>query len=78
MSQHAAGPAEGEVEITPSDTAEFDAGRGFYVEVGGAIKYVTRRGDTITKEVADYSHHPVRVTKVFATGTTATGIFIQY
>lgn len=78
MSQHAAGPAEREIEITPSDSATFDPARGLYIETGGTIKYETMRGDIITKDVADFSHHPVRVVRVFATGTTATGIFIQY
>jgi hypothetical protein len=78
MSQHAAGPAEGEVEVTPSDTVTFDACRGLYIETGGTIKYQTRRGDIITKSVADFSHHPVRVVRVYQTDTTATGIFLQY
>jgi hypothetical protein len=70
--------ATGEFAITPHNTNLF-AGEivafGFYVTTGGDIKYDTVDGDTITKTVGSYSYHPIHIKRVYATGTTATGIF---
>lgn len=85
MSRHAAGPANDIVPVTPSDTdflfprggGEGDAGCGLYIENGGTITVLTAEDEVrgpIT--VADYSHHPIAVKKVFATGTDATGIWV--
>lgn len=70
---------QSEIAITPSDTTVFAASRGLYIDVAGAIKYVTANGETVTKtNLVAGVWHPIRVTKVFATGTAATGIFAGY
>lgn len=49
--------------------------RGIYVGVSGDLKVVTAGGTTLTfVGLAAGMTHPLRVSKVFATGTTATDI----
>ena len=43
----------------------------FYVGVAGDVKYTTSGGDTVVMKAATVGWHPVNVTKVFSTGTTA-------
>lgn len=80
MSRHAAGPANDAIPVTPSDTKDIlpncDPGVGLYIETGGNIRVITAKGETRTLAVADYSHHPLCVSRVLSTGTTATGIHI--
>ncbi|WP_254436360.1 spike base protein, RCAP_Rcc01079 family [Ruegeria arenilitoris] len=61
--------------MTPSDTTDLaEVAIGLYVETGGALEMTTVRGETRTVQVADFSILPVGVTRVHATGTTASGI----
>ena len=62
--------------ITPSDTVDDVNGpfRGFIVNVTGNIKITTAGGDTVTLTVTAGFPYAYTVTRVFATGTTATGI----
>ena len=70
-----AGPARDAAPVAPSDTTDLpDAAIGLYVETGGAVVMTTVRGATRTIQVADFSILPVGVTRVHATGTTASGI----
>tara|TARA_B110000858_G_scaffold15112_1_gene15241 strand:- start:846 stop:1319 length:474 start_codon:yes stop_codon:yes gene_type:complete len=46
----------------------------FYVGVAGDVKYTTSGGDTVVMKAATVGWHPVNVTKVFSTGTTAEGL----
>lgn len=46
----------------------------FYVGLAGDVKYTTSGGDTVVMKAATVGWHPVNVTKVFSTGTTATGL----
>jgi hypothetical protein len=46
---------------------------GFYVEVGGAVSFVSN-GNTITKTFASNQVLPVQVDSFLASGTTASGI----
>jgi hypothetical protein len=62
-------------DITPSDTTELSAVSVIYVGVTGNIALVTANGDEVTLQNAQAgSVIPVRVKKVKATGTTATGL----
>jgi hypothetical protein len=66
----------GAVAITPSDSANLtDAVSALYVGGSGAIKVTTFAGDTVTFLSVPAGIFEVSVTKVFSTGTTATGIF---
>ncbi|WP_420585448.1 spike base protein, RCAP_Rcc01079 family [Ruegeria sp.] len=69
------GPARDIAPVTPSDATDLpDVAIGLFVESGGALVITTVRGETRTVQVADFSILPVGVTRVHATGTTATGI----
>jgi hypothetical protein len=71
--------------VTASDTLDIpnissESGRGnngcvLYVGVGGDLKVLTAGGDEIVfSGVVSGTFFPVQVVRVFATGTTATGV----
>ena len=66
--------------VTPSDTVNLpESGIGLYVGVSGNVKVITRDGQTITMVgLAAGIWHPLEVTKVFATLTTATDILVGW
>lgn len=69
------GPARDILPVTPDDAADLPGvAIGLFVETGGAIGIETVTGGTRTLNVPDFSLLPVGVRRVFATGTTATGI----
>jgi hypothetical protein len=71
----AAGPATDILPVTPSNTTDLPfVASALYVQTGGAISFVTVRGQTRTVTVGDLSLLPVGVVRVRATGTTAAGI----
>ncbi|MCP5011733.1 MAG: hypothetical protein GY942_17280 [Aestuariibacter sp.] len=67
-------PAKSAFEITPSDSTDLTlSARALYVGAVGDVKVTTVGGDTVT--FVDVSGLlPVRVQRVFSTGTDATGI----
>lgn len=68
-------PVDG-FSITPSDGSSLSVTtRGIYVGVAGNLKVVTAGGTTLTfVGLGAGMVHPLRVTKVFATDTTADSI----
>ena len=67
-----AGKAEA---VTPSDTADLANVSVIYVGVTGNIAIITAGGDEVTLQNAQAgSVVPIRVKRVKATGTTATGL----
>lgn len=63
------------VAVTPSDTTEGLGLVGFYVGVAGDVKVTTEKGtDVVFKACPAGLHIYLAVSKVFATGTTATDI----
>ncbi len=72
------GPIEKSATITPdndNDIAIF--GRALWVDVAGAVKVTLLSGDVdVLGAVAAGMWHPIRVKRVWATGTTATGIHV--
>jgi len=53
--------------------------RGLYLGTAGDVKLTTAGGDTVTfKGLAAGIIHPIRATRVFATGTTAADILGVY
>ncbi|OJF93632.1 spike base protein, RCAP_Rcc01079 family [Pararhizobium antarcticum] len=70
------GPATHAFDVTPSDTLDLaDVTRAVYVGVGGALAVRMLSGQTITLSgVTGGSTLPLRIDRVLATGTTATGI----
>lgn len=70
-----AGPATDIQPVSPSDANDLpQIATTLYVEQGGTIAITTVSGASRSVTVADYSFLPVGVKRVFATGTTATGI----
>lgn len=69
------GPAIDMLPVTPDDTLDLPhMAAALYAEVGGDVTIVTRTGAQRTVAVADMAILPVQVTRVLASGTTATGL----
>lgn len=69
------GPALDLMPVMPSDTTDLSlVAIALYVETGGTVSLRTVAGGTRAVEVTDKSYLPVGVTRVMATGTTASGI----
>lgn len=63
--------------VTPHDVnslAEGAAVLGLYIGAGGDVAVDTAEGDTVTFVAVPIGFLPVAVTRVYATGTTATDI----
>tara|TARA_R110001632_G_scaffold138717_1_gene254432 strand:- start:318 stop:557 length:240 start_codon:yes stop_codon:yes gene_type:complete len=61
--------------VTASDTVDCKPGL-LYIGTTGSIKINTLDGDTVTlTNIAQGIVHPIWVTRVWATGTTATDMF---
>lgn len=73
-------PARNFVEITPSDSTRFTfETRGIMLEVAGNIAIADVSGTSqVLRGLAAGIIHPISTFKIFATNTTATGIFVFY
>lgn len=72
-------PATHLTEVTPSDGSDLpQASRALNVTTDGTIRLTTVGGTTATVYVAAGIAFPVRVTRVWQTGTSATGIVALY
>lgn len=72
-------PAVNLIEITPNDTQDLsEFSRALNVAVSGMVRVTTVRGDTATINIAAGIPFPVRVRRVWQTGTTASGICALY
>jgi hypothetical protein len=61
--------------VTPSDTVDLPvAAQALLIRVAGDVKIRTPRGTVITYPMPA-GYNPVEAYRVYATGTTATGIF---
>lgn len=69
-------PASDAFEVTPNDGADLESvTRGIYCGTGGDLHVLMKSGREITfKNIAGEMTHGIRITKIFATGTTATDI----
>lgn len=73
--------AIGSVPVTPNDTTALTGGatKGIYIGGAGDIRVDMANGDNITfKSMSVGMIHPISVTKVYVTGTTATNIVAVY
>lgn len=72
----AGGPAVQVAQVTPDDGVDFAEGptRCLYVGVAGALKIRDARGNEAVLISAACQYHPIRASRVMATGTTATDI----
>jgi hypothetical protein len=69
-------PAENAAAVTPHDSNDLtNVARALYVGTTGNIKIITAGGDTVTlNSVPAGAIIPVRVKRVFSTGTSASNI----
>lgn len=71
MSSHLAAPCEDLVPVTLSDSVDIAAGsRAIYLPVAGTVKFTSRNGNARTIAFTA-GWHPLQVTRVWLTGTTA-------
>jgi hypothetical protein len=73
-------PVYGAVAVATSDVADLPLAptRSIYVGVSGDVKVDLVSGDTVTFKAAPVGVLPLRVKRVYATGTTATNILALY
>ena len=68
-------PADNALSITPSDSSDLtNMPRALCCLVSGTVRVVTKGGATVDLYLVAGSPLPIRVSRVHATGTTATGI----
>jgi len=74
------GPADNAFAVTPSDSENLEfVARAVYVGTDGNVAVITSGGDEVTfQNLNQGSILPVRVSRVLATGTTATGLVAIY
>lgn len=71
--------AQSAAAITPNDTTDTRTTRGIYVAVTGDVKVDMSDGATVTfTGLSSGAVHPIAARRVYATGTTATGIVGLY
>jgi len=72
-------PVTGAVVVAPNDSADLpEITLSVYISVAGAFKATMLDGTTVTYPTLAAGRHPLRVKRVFATGTAATGIVAEY
>ena len=72
------GPASDGDVVTHSDTVDLpEVSRSLYVGVAGNVKVTMRSGRVVTWPLIA-GWHPISVSRVWSTGTTATGICAAY
>ena len=75
----AAAPAHSAAAVTPNDSTDIKPTRALYVGVTGNIKVdMADTGSAITFTAVPVGIIPIQVTRVYATGTTATDIVALY
>lgn len=72
-------PAAHAYAVTPDDTQDLPiACRALNVAQGGTVHVTTVGGDEVTVAVSEGSPFPLRCRRIWATGTSATGIVALY
>lgn len=75
-------PAANSKAVTPSDSVDLPyVSRGISVDVDGNLSYqpVGTQGDaTVTRKVVSGIQYAIRAKRILATGTTATGIVVDW
>lgn len=75
FSQGLNAPIERIEQVSPNDAADLNmATRALNVTTTGSVRVTTVQGDTSTVFIAAGVPFPIRVARIWATGTTATGI----
>ena len=66
--------------VTASDTVNVPGNQaaGFGCDVAGTIAFITKAGTTVTRTCLAGLIYNIAITRIKATGTTATGLFAVY
>lgn len=65
--------------VTPSDSADLNyVSQWVYVGVSGTIKVATKGGQILTTPTLAAGWHLMELTRIYATGTTASGIMVGW
>ena len=64
--------------ITPSDSTDIAKSDGIHVNGSGNVKFNDAYGNTVTLYMLAGVSYPYEATRIFATGTSATGIHALY
>lgn len=71
-------PITGAFAVTPNDSTDLaELSLNLYVGTAGAAKLTMLDGSVVTYANLAAGRHPLRVKRVWATGTTATGIIAE-
>jgi hypothetical protein len=72
-------PASHALAVSPSDTEDLPvAGRAVNAATAGSLRVSTVNGDIATITIAAGIAFPIRVKRIWASGTTATGLVVLY
>ncbi|WP_417268640.1 spike base protein, RCAP_Rcc01079 family [Celeribacter baekdonensis] len=72
---HVGAPGRRYLPVSPHDSTDLEKiGTSLYVESGGVVQFKSVSGDDCTVTVPDHGWIFCGVTRVYATGTTASGI----
>lgn len=70
-------PAENGETVVPNDAVDFAPTRGVYVGATGNLRVLFVGGTVVTfVDIAAGYVHPLQITRVYATGTTATSVVV--
>jgi hypothetical protein len=74
------GPATMIVTVTPNDDVDLSPGvsRGLFVGTAGNLRVQDAFGNIVELNSGSAQYHPLRVCRVYASGTTADGIIALY
>lgn len=79
QSPHLTSPGQHAALVSPSDSADFaNVSRALWVGTAGDIKITTQGGETLVWPSVTVGWHPMRLTRIWATGTTATGMMVVW
>lgn len=72
-------PITGAAAVTPNDSTDLaEVTLALWISVAGAVKVTMLDGTVVTYASLAAGRHPLRVKRVWATGTAATGIVAEY
>jgi hypothetical protein len=72
-------PATRLATVTPSDTTNLAfVSRALNAATAGSVRVTTLGGDTETVTIAAGTAFPLRATRIWQTGTTATGLVVMF
>jgi len=73
-------PASGFVAVTPADGTDLPGGicKSLLVTTAGLAKLTDAKGNVSTSVPLQAGYNPIKVARVWSTGTAATGIFALY